>query len=40
MDELVTCFSLSEEQKIFLTEQNLINIEWRTAINNKRGGND
>ena len=39
-DELVTCNSLSEDQKIFLTEQNLINIEWRTTINNKRQRND
>ena len=39
-DELVTCYSLSEDQKILLTEQNLINIEWRTAINNKRQRND
>ncbi len=39
-DELVTCVSLSENQKIFMDEYNLINIEWRMAINNKREGND
>ncbi len=40
IEELVTCVSTLQDQKIITDENNFIHVEWRLFIRNKREGKD